>query len=105
MISVHIDGVENKLKLEHSLYCDQHLIDELTKVLDIIISDLYLKVDRKNINKTLNVKEEILLKKRKQVLEEMMKLDCTCRDYLSTEENSTKIYICENCDKKKCNEC
>ena len=43
MIKVYIDEVKGIFELEHNMCCREQLVNELTKILDIIIVDCEIK--------------------------------------------------------------
>ena len=82
MIELKIDSTENKLSLTHDVYCNEHLADELTIIIDIMVADYFVKSGHKYDNCSLEEKEKIIIEKRKEILQLISDKPCTCKDYL-----------------------
>lgn len=83
MIKLDLDENIGRFNLIHDHFCSQHFVDEITKVIDTIIIDYEIKTTKYR-DFPLNEKKEILLKKRKEYLDMILKKECQCLEYLST---------------------
>jgi len=83
MIKLETDITNNKIILEHDMCCKEQVIDEFVQALDIVIADYELKTTYLNKSLSNEEKEQLVISKRKEYLELMMKKECLCKKYLS----------------------
>lgn len=83
MIKSNIDITNGQFALEHDVFCKEHVVDEITKLLDLIIIDNEIKTVPSKNDLTLEEKKELLLTKRKEYLELMEKQECDYSEYFS----------------------
>ncbi|CEJ75483.1 Uncharacterised protein [[Clostridium] sordellii] len=105
MIKVYIDEVKGIFELEHNMCCREQLVNELTKILDIIIVDCEIKEKLEYKNKTLKEKEILTVNLRQLIINQILKMDCSCIEYLSNKEKHIKDIPCEYCKEINCSEC
>lgn len=90
MIKLYVNqsNGNNIINLEHDLYSNEQLIEELTYALDMIVSDCSVKVGEKYKTRSKRENSEIALKKRNEVLELMLQKSFTCEEYFKTDKNN-----------------
>lgn len=103
LIKLHIDqsNSKNVIELKHDLYSNEQLIEELTYVLDMIVSDCSVKVGEKYKTRSNKENSEIALEKRNEVLYLMLQKSFTCEEYFLDKNNdiyASSEYCSKDCD-------
>lgn len=83
MIKLEIDIVNKKFILEHDMFCKEHVIDEITKVLDTIIIDYEIKTRPINNSLSEEEKTQLLILKRKEYLKLIEQKQCDYKEYFN----------------------
>lgn len=86
MIELKINGINKELMMVHDLCCQEHLVDELTMIIDTIVADYVIKNSPKHNGYSLAEKEKLITQKRNEILILMTKKECTCQEYLQTDD-------------------
>lgn len=83
MIKLNIDSVNDRFELEHDMFCKEHVIDEITKVLDTIIIDYEIKTRPTKNSLSDDEKMQLLISKRKEYLELIEKKESDYKVYFA----------------------
>lgn len=83
MIKLDIDIVNEKFALEHDMFCKEHVVDEITKVLDTIIIDYEIKTKPTSNSLSEKEKAQLLIAKRKEYLKLIENKECDYKEYFA----------------------
>lgn len=87
MLKIEIDEKGNIKEFKQAFSCDKHLAEVFINLLDMIIIDEYIKISPKDINLSVKEQEEIVLKKRFELIE-IMKYREVDIGYISSDKSS-----------------